>query len=200
MLAICRNAMKMPHSGQQGPRLPRRLGAARAGAPHGRVGSPAGRPGARAAERGATLVEFAMVLAFLFLLMLSIADFGLCFFMQHTLQFATREGVRIALVGRTLTDGDGNPMTREATIIKTIRDKASIAIPASRLRISIYPVGADLGDPNEWEGAEDAGTGGSYMRVRTSCDYRFITPLLRGMLDGGKLTLQAQSTYRNEQF
>jgi hypothetical protein len=146
------------------------------------------------------LIEFAMVLVFLFLLMLSIADFGLCFFMQHTLQFATREGVRIALVGRTLTDADGNPMTREATIIRTIQEQASIAIPASGLRISIYPVGADLSDPREWEGAQDAGAGGSYMRVRTSCDYRFITPLLGAMLDDGKLTLQAQATYRNERF
>lgn len=162
--------------------------------------SPGCRLCSRAGERGATLVEFALVLLALFLLMLGIADFGLCFFRQHTLQYATREGVRIALVGRTLTDGDGNPMTREATIIKTIQEKASVAIPASSLRISIYPVSTDLSDPSEWEEAQNAGTGGSYMRVRTSCDYTFITPPLQAMLHGGKLTLRAQATYRNEQF
>jgi hypothetical protein len=171
-----------------------------AGVPLARAEGPVRRPASRAAERGATLIEFAVVLVFLFLLMLSLADFGLCFFAQHTLEFATREGVRIALVGRTLTDSDGNPMTRESSIIKTIEDKAAIAIPANKLNISIYPVAADLGDPNEWEGTRDAGTGGSYMRVRTSCEYRFIMPLLGALANDGKLTLRAQATYRNEQF
>ncbi|MFM8560024.1 MAG: TadE/TadG family type IV pilus assembly protein, partial [bacterium] len=43
-------------------------------------------------ERGATLIEIAFVLPMLFLLILSIVDFGIFFYVQHTVQFATREG------------------------------------------------------------------------------------------------------------
>ena len=158
------------------------------------------RLGRRSDQRGVTIVEFAMVLPVLFILMMSVVDFGLCFFAEHTLQFATREGVRIALVGRVLTDSNGNPLTREATIIETIQKQAAIAIPADKVHISIYPVSSDLTDPTGWQTTQDAGSGGSYMRVRTSYDYAFLTPVLRAVFPGGKLTLQAQSTYRNEQF
>jgi hypothetical protein len=70
----------------------------------------------RSHERGGALVEFALVLPAFFVMMLSIMDFGLYFFVQHTLQFATREGARLALVGGTLTDASGNPLSREASI------------------------------------------------------------------------------------
>lgn len=161
------------------------------------------RPGAgrrRPGERGATIIEFALVLPVIFILILSVMDFGLCFFAQHTLQFATREGVRVALVGRIMNDANGNPMTREATIIKTIQDKAGIAIPADKLHISIYQVPPDMSDPKDWAGTQDAGVGGSYMRVRTSFDYHFMTPMLGAIFKSGMLSLQAQATYRNEQF
>ena len=59
--------------------------------------------------RGATLVEFAMVLPVFVLLLFGIIEFGRYFFVQHTLQFATREGTRLALVGGTLADANGNP-------------------------------------------------------------------------------------------
>jgi hypothetical protein len=151
-------------------------------------------------ERGNAIMEFAMVFPVLLILILSVMDFGLCFFAQHTLQFATREGVRIALVGRTLTDAGGTPMTRVASIVQTIQDKASIAMPPGAVNISIYAIPADLSDPGGWQGTQDAGVGGEYMRVRTSYDYHFITPVLAFVFKGGYLTLRAQSTYRNEQF
>ena len=56
--------------------------------------------------RGATAVEFALVLPLFVLLLFGIIDFGRYFFVQHTVQFATREGTRLALVGGTLR----NPM------------------------------------------------------------------------------------------
>ena len=151
-------------------------------------------------ERGNAIIEFAMVFPVLLILIVSVMDFGLCFFAEHTLQFATREGVRMALVGRTLNDPSGSPMTRVASIVKTIQDQAAIAIPASKLSISIYAVPPDLSDPAGWQGTQDAGAGGEYMRVRTSYDYHFITPVLALVFKDGIMTLQAQSTYRNEQF
>ena len=94
--------------------------------------------------RGATLVEFAMVLPVFVLLLFGIIEFGRYFFVQHTLQFATREGTRLALVGGTLADANGNPLSRTASIIKQIRDNASLAVNPAEISISIFPITANL--------------------------------------------------------
>jgi Flp pilus assembly protein TadG len=145
-------------------------------------------------------MEFALVLPLLFVLIFTIIDFGLYFFVQHTVQFATREGVRLALVGRTLDDDAGNPLSREASIVKMIRDKGAVAVDPAQLQISIFPVTSTYGDPPGWQDTQDAGQPGSYMRVRTRYAYRFITPLLRVLAPDGKLLVQAEATYRNELF
>ena len=76
--------------------------------------------------KGVAAVEFALILPLFLLLIMGIIDFGRYFFVQHTLQFATREGVRLGLVGKTLNDPvTGNPMTRVASIVTTIQSYAS---------------------------------------------------------------------------
>jgi hypothetical protein len=149
-------------------------------------------------KRGVTLIEFALVLPIFLVLVAAILDFGLLFFVQHALQFATREGARLALVGRQLTDPGGNPMSREASIVQTIRDKASIAMRPGDVQVSIYPINPDFSDPGGWQGRLDAGQPGSYMRVRTS--YDFAIPLMAAFVPAAHLVLKAQTTYRNEQF
>ena len=151
-------------------------------------------------SQGVTIMEFSLVLPLLLVLIFTIVDFGMYFFISHTVQFATREGVRLALVGRTLTDASGNALNREASIIQTIDDKAKIAVSPSSLQISIYPVAAGFSDPVDWQNTVDAGGPGSYMRVKTRYQYKFITPLLAALAPGGKVTIQAQATYRNEMF
>jgi hypothetical protein len=151
-------------------------------------------------ERGTAIIEFAVVLPLLLTLIFTTIDFGIFFFVQHTVQFATREGVRLALVGRTVTDGAGNPLDREASIVKTIRDAAAIAVNPDQLEISIYPVDAGFSDPADWRATQDAGSGGSYMRVRTIYSYRFLTPVLGALVAGGHLDVRAEATYRNEWF
>jgi hypothetical protein len=152
------------------------------------------------AERGATIVEFALVFPLFLLLCFAIIDFGHYFFVQHTLQFATREGVRLALVGRTIDDGSGNRLSRIDSIVKTIRDKASIAVKPSDLEISVYPVPADFSDPAGWETTQNAGPPGSFMRVKTRYKFRFPVPLISAVIPGGQLKIQAQATYMNELF
>ncbi len=150
--------------------------------------------------RGATLIEFALVFLPLVMLIFGTIEFGRYFFVQHVLQFATREGVRLALVGRTLNDGNGNPMSREASIIKVIDEKAAIAVPPSDVQISIYPINSDYSDPTGWQGTQNAGNPGSYMRVKTRYTFQFLTPIFAAMLPSGQLVVQAQATYRNEIF
>jgi len=154
---------------------------------------------ARRNTRGATIVEFAMVFPLLLLLTFMIIDSGCYFFVQHSVQFATREGVRLALVGTRLREGE-TELTREASIVKTIREKAAVAVRPTDLSISIYPVDTGYGDPSDWQTTQNAGDPGVYMRVRTRYTYHFLTPLVGSLVAGGSVPIQAQATYRNELF
>jgi Flp pilus assembly protein TadG len=156
--------------------------------PQGRIGR---------MNRGNTAVEFALTLPVFMLLIVGIIEFGWLFFMQHTLQHATREGTRLALVGGQITAG-GNVLSREDSIIRTIREKAPSAMDPNELQIAIYPVSAGFGDPANWQSTLDAGNPGDFMRVRTRYNHTFITPMIGGFFTGGDMLIQAESTYRNE--
>ena len=149
--------------------------------------------------KGSSAVEIAIALPLFLMLVIGIIEFGWYFFVQHTLQYATREGMRLALVGRTLTEG-GTPLTREASIIKTIREEASLAVNPGLLQISIYPVKSDFSDPTSWETIQDAGDPGDYMRVRTRYDHKLFTPMIGMFFSGGHIGIVAEGTYRNELF
>jgi Flp pilus assembly protein TadG len=152
-------------------------------------------------SKGATAVEFALISPILFLLLFGILEFGRYFFVQLTIQYATREGTRLALVGGQLQDKNGNTMTRVASIIQTIQNNAAIAVDPNKLIISIYPVDPNSGytDPNNWQGTQNSGQGGDYMRVRTQYTFHFLIPLIEDFT-GGTQMIQAAALYRNEQF
>jgi hypothetical protein len=153
-------------------------------------------------KRGSSAVEFALALPVFILLVIGIIEFGWYFFVQHTLQYATREGMRLALVGRQLTDPQGNVMTREASIIKTIRDQASLAVDPGALMISIYKVdpGNNYANPPGWQSQQAAGDEGDYMRVRVYYEHVIFTPLIGKFVNNGYFLVAAEGTYRNELF
>jgi len=150
---------------------------------------------------GVTIVEFALVLPILALLLCATIEFGYYFFVQHTLQFATREGTRLALVGGTLNDpNNGNPMSRQDSIIQTIKAHASVAVNPEALQISIFPVGPGYTDPVSWPVTKDPGSGGDYMRVVVQYTFTFWTPLIGRFFPSGQHMISAQALYRNEMF
>jgi Flp pilus assembly protein TadG len=151
-------------------------------------------------RKGMTIVEFALILPIFAILLFAIIEFGYYFFVQHTLQFATREGTRLALVGRTLNDSSGNPMTRLDSIIQTIKNHASAAVNPAALQISIFPVAPGYTDPANWQGMTDPGSGGNYMRVRVQYVFSFWTPLIGQFFPSGMRTITAEALYRNEAF
>ena len=153
-------------------------------------------------NKGVTVLEFALILPCLFLFIFGIMEFGYLFFVQHTLEMATREGARLALVGGTVDDGGGHQLDRANSIAKIIRDKVKVAVRPSDVSISIYPLNADYGAPKDSLSTLDAGLAGGYMRVRTRYTHRFMTPVLGNLIQTiqGQLVLQAQATYRNEMF
>jgi len=150
-------------------------------------------------KRGAAAVEFALVLPIFALLLMGIIDFGRYYFVQHTVQYATREGTRLGLVGGTLMGDDGNPLDRTASIIREIRDNAGIAINPAELSISIFPI-TGYTDPTGWENTQDAGGPGDFMRVRTRYTYQFLTPFIGDFFTNGRNIIVAEATYRNELF
>jgi hypothetical protein len=151
-------------------------------------------------RRGSSALEFAVALPFFVMLVICTIEFGWYFFVQHTLQYATREGMRLALVGRQLTDTAGNTMSREASIIRTIKEQASLAVKPDGVLVSIYPVKDDFSDPTGWETQQDAGAPGDYMRVRTRYYHKVFTPLIPHFFKADHFWIVAEGTYRNELF
>jgi hypothetical protein len=166
---------------------------------------PLGEP--RRGNAGATAVEFALLLPLFALLLCGIIDFGRYFFIQHTLQFATREGARLGLVGGILegSQGSDNAEKRKNSIIGMIQEKASPAVSLSQDSICIFGVtGPDYASPGDCTGQQDAGLPGEYMRVQTRYTFGFLTPLVGNFFSEngvkGTKTIRAEATYRNELF
>ena len=61
-------------------------------------------PGRR--ESGGAAVEFALVLPVLIMILFGIFDFGRAFLTMHGLSAAAREGARLAIAARPVTDSD----------------------------------------------------------------------------------------------
>ena len=92
-------------------------------------------------DRGATVVEFALVLPIFALLLFSTIEFGNYFFVEDTCSSSPsgREQGWRWWEGNCSNDPKGNPMTRQASIIQTIKDHASIAVNPEALQIKYFP-------------------------------------------------------------
>ena len=156
----------------------------------------------KSGSKGVAAIEFALVAPVFFLVVFATVDFGWYFYVRHTIQSATREGTRLALVGVQLKDQDNNEMTREQSIITTIQNQAALAIDKTKLTIYIYPVDSDYITPagNNTNTSVDAGQGGNFMRVHTLYTYKFFTPFIGKFFTGGTSVIEANSLYRNEGF
>ena len=152
--------------------------------------------------RGSTTMETAFLLLPFIVLLMAVIEFGWYFLHEHTLQFATREGMRLALVGGVLDDGQGDPLSREDSIIQTIKNNASWVMVIPENNIKIFQVGDNYSNPDGWESAApNAGNPADYMRVVASYDHEFLTPLIgEYFTDDNTIKMQAQGTYRNELF
>ena len=153
-------------------------------------------------ERGSTSIEMAALLLPFLLLFVGILECGVYFFHQHTLQFSTREGMRMALVGGIIHDENGDPMSREDSIKHTIQKNASWAMKLEPSKIWVFQVGSNYEDPDGWEAmVASAGDPADYMRVRVQYEHEFFTPLIGGFFsDDYKIMMEANGTYRNELF
>ncbi len=152
--------------------------------------------------QGHTTLEMALLMLPFITLLFAVMEFGWYFLHQHTLQFATREGMRLAQVGVILENEQGVPLTREESIIETIKEKAGLVMDPNEVQVWIFKVGNNYESPTNWENlAPNSGNPADYMRVKTRFDYHFIFPVIGPLLsDEGGVSLWAEATYRNELF
>ena len=153
-------------------------------------------------ERGTALIETAALMLPFLLLFIGIVEFGWYFLHQHTLQFATREGMRMALVGGTLEGENGDMLSREDSIKQTIEEQSQWAMDIDPENIWIFQVGDNYSDPDNWETSiANAGNPADYMRVRVQYEHEFFTPLIGSMFSSDQtVMMEAEGTYRNELF
>lgn len=150
-------------------------------------------------QRGNVTTEMAMMLLPFFILILGVMEFGWYFLHQHTLQYATREGMRLALVGEVLNDENGDPQTRKDSIKQVIYEKAKIGLMDidKEEDIDFWRLDED----NNLEYSPNAGNPADYMRIQVDYEHHFLTPLIGQFFPGSEsIGLKAQATYRNEDF
>jgi hypothetical protein len=154
-------------------------------------------------EAGISSVEVGATMLVFLIALFSVAEFGWFFVHQNTLTSATREGIRIGTVGATLTDGNGNALSRENSIKKAIQDSAATVMDIDPSQIFIFPVDADFTDPDDPAvvATASAGGAGAFMRVRVQFTHQFFTQLIGGLFGtGSTILMSSEGTYRNENF
>jgi Flp pilus assembly protein TadG len=142
--------------------------------------------------RGANLVEAALITPLLLLLTFSIVDFSAAFYAYLALEHGVSQATRLAVTGRQLADGGGNPLTREASIKQAMREAApTLTIPDNAFTFTFMAPGSST-----WAGG--LGGPGAIGRVQVSYQWQFMTPLISPFFTGGRMTMVVQSTMKNE--
>lgn len=126
-------------------------------------------------QRGVAAVEFVLVAGLLVSMLFMIIDLGLLMTANQVLTQAAREGARRAAI-----EGGAS-----AGAFERIEDQVAAGrLDRDRLQINIKP---------------NQATYGTTINVRVDYDYRFHTPLLRG-LGGDPLPLKVEMSARSERL
>jgi len=123
-------------------------------------------------SRGQALVEFALILPFLLMVLLGIAEFGRLLNAYLVLEHAAREGVRLGATGAS-----------DAEIIQRIEEVAT-TLDTARLQIEILP-------------AEGSRARGEPVSVGLQYAFPFIVPLVESVV-GGEVSLGTELSMRVE--
>ena len=148
---------------------------------------------------GQALVEFALVLPFVVLLLIAIADFGIAY--QRTAQItnATREGARYGSLFPTRIDSGAH--ADPANIKYRVKAEAT-GIALGDADIEIFYEEANINPPPAHDasapGASVWAVTGNGMRVRASTSYSPMTPFAAMLFPGGVVHLSATSVMRIE--
>jgi Flp pilus assembly protein TadG len=120
--------------------------------------------------RGQSLVEVALVLPILLIIMMGLLDFGRAFYIQVALRDAADEGAVYAAIHPNDTTGIEQRVVYASTMLFTI-DPATISV--------VLPANMVAGEP---------------VTVIISHPLQLYTPFVQGLVSGGTLTINGQST------
>ena len=141
-------------------------------------------------RRGQSVVEFALVAPFFFLLPFGVIDFGRLFFAYSTVQHAMREAGRFAVTGGTIPDPERprRALSRVASI-RQVALNAGVGVDIRAVKVSSQSGGRD-----------NAGGPGDLVTVSVRCVLPLATPLIGRLFTNGRFAFTSATTFRNEPF
>jgi Flp pilus assembly protein TadG len=162
----------------------------------------------RADTSGATAIEFGIVAAPFFALMLALIEVSLVFFANFTLENAVDQASRMIRTGQAQQQGFS-----EAQFKQTVCDHVSGVYDCmSGLKLDVQKFddfsGINLPDPLDGDGelrsdfSYDAGAGGDVVVVRAFYEWNLVANFPGGLgnMPGGGRLLVATAAFRNEPF
>lgn len=148
------------------------------------------------------MVEFAIVASVFLLLLMVIIDLGLLFWVNLTMQYAVREGVRYAITGQSNLDPNAANQQRYLAVIQSMRDNAMGMWDSVSPSVSI---GLNGGAAQNYANSTQYtpgmfGSAGDIVVVQVNCTWPLLTPLVAPFFPGGKYIFSVAGTMRNEAF
>jgi uncharacterized membrane protein (UPF0127 family) len=143
---------------------------------------------------GTNILEAAIITPLLLLLTLSIVDFGVLFYIYLALENGVSQATRYGVTGNALDDPlhPGTPLSHDESIKLAMRQATpTLTIPDAAFSFSNMPVGGAT-----WAGGSGGPNALSKLSVRYT--WRFINPMLWPFFPGGQITLNVESSMKNE--
>ena len=144
---------------------------------------------------GTSMLEAAIITPLLLLLTLSIVDFGALFYVYLALENGVSQASRFAVTGNLLDDPlhPGTNLSRDSSIKLAMRQATpTLTIPDSAFAFSSMPVGGSA-----WTSGSSGGPN-EIAKVSVSYTWRFFNPMLWAFFTGGQITLNVESSMKNE--
>ena len=148
--------------------------------------------------RGATMMEYALIAPLLFTLIYVTIEMSLMMWVNLTMQYAVREGVRYGIVAAG--DGSVDETAHVQNVIRTIRDNSMGFYDKLN---PVYKVSLNGGPATTFLPGTTAtgmfGGGGDIVKVQIDCEWHTLTPVAGLFVSGGVYRFSAATTMRNEE-
>lgn len=148
-------------------------------------------------RRGQSIVEFALVVPFVFLLLFGLVDLGVMFYVNLTMQDAVREAARASVVGNS----SGGP-TQRAALVQSIKDSSNGLYDKDangQPKLTTYIVTPGSSTFTNFTGA-NIGSAGQIVMVQLDYTWPLITHILTPFFANDQYSFTVKATMRNENF
>jgi hypothetical protein len=145
-------------------------------------------------EKGQSIIEAAIIVPLLFLLIFSIVEFSILFYVYQSMEHGISEATRYGVTGQQQPDpaNPGSYFSRDESIKRVMREYNPIIVlddscfTFEHLSGSTWTAGS--GEPAE------------IFRITVDYSWRPITPLIGALFSGGRVSLRVSSTMKNEGY